>query len=105
MKNLARNLVLSTGIFMVFVFAVQTPFSGSNNHYTPPDSFVQPSCTDFTRWVINPGQYQNNDEFYHGLGLIPAPVDRSVVPGKYSAGAWQSKIIVPTIGKTRFVYY
>ncbi len=105
MKNLNRNLILSTGIFIVFVFAVQAPFLGFNNHYTPPDSFVQPSCTDFTRWVINPGQYQNNDEFCHGLGLIPAPVDRSVVACKNTAGAWQSKIIVPVIGKTRFVYY
>jgi hypothetical protein len=105
MQNPNRYLMLSMGIFMVFVFAVQAPFLGTNNHYTPPDSFVQPSCTDFTRWVINPVQYQNNNDICHGLGLIPAPVDRSVAPAKYTVCAWQSKIIVPAIGKTRFVYY
>lgn len=105
MKNLNRNLILSTGIFIVFLFAVQAPFLGFNNHNTVPDSFVQPSCADFTRWVINPGQYQNNDVSYHGLGLIPAPVDRSVVACKNTAGAWKSKIIVPVTGKTRFVNY
>jgi hypothetical protein len=105
MKNLNRNLILSTGIFMVFVFAVQGPFLVFNNHYCPPDNFVQPSCTDFTRWVINPAQYQSNDDTCHGLGLIPAPIDRSVVASKNTVGAWQSKIIVPVTGKTRFVYH
>jgi hypothetical protein len=103
MKNPVCNLILSTGIFMVFVIAMQGPFFVSNNHYTPADSYVQPSCTDFTRWVINPAQYQNNEDSCHGLGLIPAPVDRSGVACKNTVGAWQSKIIVPVIGKTRFV--
>jgi hypothetical protein len=105
MKNPNCYLNLIMGIFMIFVFAVQAPFLVFNNHYSTPDSFVQPSCTDFTRWVINPAQYQNNDEFCHGLGLIPAPVDRSVMACKNTVSAWQSKITVPVMGKTRFVYY
>ncbi len=105
MKNPNRYLILSMGFFMIFVFAVQAPFFVSNNHYSPPDSFVQPSCTDFTRWIINPAQYQNNDDICYGLGLIPAPVDRSVMACKNTVSAWQSKNVIPVMGKTRFAYY
>ncbi len=67
-------------------------------------SFVQPSCSDFTRWVINPGQYQNNDEICHGLGLIPAPVDRSVVLGNNPVRTLQPKIIAPKTGKNSYQF-
>jgi len=104
MKNPNRYLILSMGLFVVFIFAVQAPLLGSNNHYSPMFSFVQPSCTDFTRWVINPGQYQNNDEICHGLGLIPAPVDRSVVPGNNPVRTLQPKIIAPKTGKNSYPF-
>jgi hypothetical protein len=104
MKNPNRYLIVSISFFVLFIFAVQAPLSGPDTHYSPTYSFVQPSCTDFTRWVINPGQFQNNGEICHGLGLIPAPVDRSVMPGNNPVRPWQSKIIAPKTGKISYQF-
>jgi len=82
MRNLERNMAFSMVYVMVFIFAVQASFLVSHDNYYATHSYVQPSCTDFSRWVQNPSQYQNNNEICHGLGLIPAPVDFSVVPVK-----------------------
>jgi hypothetical protein len=65
---------------------------------------VQPDSTDFSRWVINPGQYQNNAEKCHGLGLIPAPVDLSIVSCTNPVIIPQSKIIAHHIEKRQFVF-
>ncbi len=105
MKNLSRYLILLVGFFVVFIFAVQVPFLVSDNHFSPTHCFVQPSCADFTRWVVNPAQYQNNEEICHGLGLIPAPVDRSVVSNNNPISIRQSKIIVPKTGRNSFEFF
>ena len=70
-----RSLVLPVIAFLFVMFVVQTPFLFSSKISGPSHGVMQPSCTDFTRWVQDPSQYQNNDDMRHGFGLIPAPVD------------------------------
>jgi hypothetical protein len=104
MGNLERDIVFSSVLLVVLVFAIQAP--SYLFQYTSPTShgFVQPDSTDFSRWVKNPGQYQNDGENCPGFGLIPAPVDLSIVAAKNPAIIPQSRIFAPQTGKRQFVF-
>jgi len=104
MGNLKHYFAFSTVFLVVLVFAIQAPsylfqYNSPTNH-----GFVQPDCTDFSRWVKNPGQYQNNDVYCPGFGLIPAPVDLSIVAAKNPYIIPQSRIFAPQTGKRHLEY-
>ncbi len=104
MGNLKRNFAFSTVFLLFLVFAIQAPYYLLHNNSPMNHGFVQPDCTDFSRWVKNPGQYQNNDVYCPGFGLIPAPVDLSIVAAKNPYVSQQSKIFAPQTGKRQFVF-
>jgi hypothetical protein len=102
MRTLNHYLFFLVISLVVAMFVVQGPFLYSNNNYPPYKGFTQPCSTEFTRWIHNPLQNQNNGELCPALGLIPAPVDLSMVAFKNPSGARQSKITVPGIGNRHF---
>ena len=100
-----RYLLISMIYLVAFIFAVQAPFLFSQNIYPTTHGFVQPTCPDFTRWVKNQIHYENNDENFHGFGLIPSPVDRLVLTNKSEIRYQQSIFIVPLNGRSRFDFF
>jgi hypothetical protein len=104
MVSLKRDLAFSTAFLVVLVFALQAPSYLFQYTSLPNHGFVQPDSTDFSRWVKNPGQYQNNGENCPGFGLIPAPVDLSIVAAKNPYLIPQSRIFAPQTGKRQFVF-
>ncbi len=94
MISMKRSLVLPMIVILCVMFIVQAPFLFSFKISGPSHGVMQPSCTDFTRWVQNPSQYQNYDETHHGLGLIPAPVDLTPMPRNNVTTTWKSRFIV-----------
>jgi hypothetical protein len=104
MGNLKRYLAFSTVYLVVLVFAIQAPFYLFQYNSPTSHGFVQPDSSDFSRWVKNPGQYQNNGENCPGFGLIPAPVDLSIVACKNPVIIPQPKMIAPQVGKRQFVF-
>lgn len=105
MNKQKRYQLVSIIYLVALIFAVQVPFLFSQNNYTTNHGFVQPTCHDFTRWVKNPFHFQNNDESFHGFGLIPSPVDRLVLANKSDIRILQSKPIIPKIGMSPFNMY
>jgi hypothetical protein len=102
MRNLNRCLVVSMLCIMAVIVAMQVPLSGLHTGYLPMKGFVQPDSTDFSGWIKNPGQIQINDENSHGLGLIPSPVDLSIVSQGLPLTPTHSKIPLLQYGKRHF---
>lgn len=79
MEHRKRYLLLAV-VYLVGIICVgQAPFMFSHADNSTPHGFVQPSNPDFTRWIVTPVYYQNNDENCHGFGLIPSPVNPAMM--------------------------
>ena len=84
-------------IFVAVFLGFQTSLSQFQSSFQDANSFppvyLQPFCSEFTRWSQNPAQYQLDNENGHGLGLIPSPVDISLMPSENTIPLHQSKFI------------
>jgi hypothetical protein len=99
MIKLKYSLALPVLALLLVISAVQAPFLFSSKFCPPSQGVMQPSCTDFTRWVQNQSQYPDHDEMNHGLGLIPAPVDLTSMPSKNVMNTLKSRFIISSSKK------